>query len=114
MSEAAKALWPAKSVEITQAIAAGHLRRASGLLRETAEYIGLEAEKSDGLLSDHTGAAAGDGEAWEVGGTTPALPAGPVDLTSCMRGAHSEGPLDANGWKTCVVCGRINLFPKAT
>lgn len=33
------------------------------------------------------------------------------NLLSCSRGAHAYGPLDGRGWRTCTVCGQVNIAP---
>lgn len=88
------------------AIAAGHLRKAAGILNEIAEELNVEAETTDGLMADE-----GDLEVQE-----PAKPSAmetvAQDLQSCSRGAHNfPDKADENGWRKCLSCGVVNVAP---
>ena len=46
----------------------------------------------------------------DAGDPQPAI-GGSQNLLSCSRGAHAYGPLDGRGWRTCTVCGQVNIAP---
>lgn len=101
-------LPPTWSTKIAQAQAEaerGHLRKASATLMDLVGDLALAAEQTDGLLA--TTDMKGVQSVEQAFAGAPA-----ADMTSCMRGAHSYGPKDGNGWVTCGVCGNVNTNPK--
>jgi hypothetical protein len=94
------------------AIAAGHLNRAAGILAEVADELNVEATEA-GLLSEEVEAPVVPPP--ETYGKPPmplGPPAEPVDLQMCGRGVHSFGPSDPiSGWRECAVCGQVNVSP---
>lgn len=90
------------------AIAAGHLRKAAGILNEVAEELNVEAEATDGLLAEE------EPVEWPVKPITQpelAVKGQPVDMQMCARNVHSYGAPDSNGWRTCASCGNVNVAP---
>lgn len=101
------------------AIGAGHLNRAAGILAEIADEFNQEAT-STGLLAEE------DGPTSPINGreildraaaalTPPpqlATSSAPADLQMCARGVHSYGATDpVSGWRECATCGNVNVAP---
>lgn len=102
------------------AIAAGKLRTAAGILNEVAEELNVEAEATDGLLAEEEAPAFTPTQTYAEGqvvvdpkkGPLQALAPQPTDLQSCARGAHNFGAADpVSGWRTCSTCGQVNVAP---
>ncbi len=97
---------------VVDAIAAGHLNKAAGILAELADEINQEATQA-GLLAP-------DGELPlqpPVARQEPPAPqlataSAPADLQMCGRNVHNFGPSDpVSGWRTCSICGVVNVAP---
>lgn len=100
----------------TDAIAAGKLRTAAGIFNELASELNIEAESTDGLLADDDllvlDTPVQEPKAIPVMGQPPVTVHGqPVDLQMCARNVHAYGQPDSNGWRTCQVCGSVNVAP---
>jgi hypothetical protein len=98
------------------AIGAGHLNRAAGILGELADELNVEATQA-GLLSEEAEAPKVEIVA-ELPFAAPSEAllklsvAQPVDLQMCARGVHSYGPSDpVSGWRECATCGNVNVAP---
>jgi hypothetical protein len=91
------------------AIAAGHLNRAAGILGELADELNAEATQA-GLLSE-------EAEAPVVQPEPPApqlaTSSQPIDMQMCARNVHAYGAPDhISGWRTCQICGQVNVAPE--
>lgn len=96
------------------AMAAGHLRKAAGIFNEVADDLNIEAESATGLLAP-------DEDDWSA----PLPEIKPLyermqelsqaaDLQMCARNVHAYGPPDpVSGWRTCGMCGSVNVAPPA-
>lgn len=106
------------------AIAAGHLRKAAGILAEISSELNVEAESSDGLLSEEAAQEEASPEADalpsdhnlsvelpEPPAPTLAVKGQPADLQMCGRGVHNYAAPDFRGWRTCLICGNVNVAP---
>lgn len=98
------------------AIAAGHLNRAAGILAELADELNVEATEA-GLLAEEP-AEITLPPARQITGddyvTAPQLAtsSASADLQMCGRNVHSFGASDpVSGWRTCSVCGMVNVAP---
>lgn len=95
------------------AIGAGHLNRAAGILAEIVDELNQEATTA-GLLADDVALPA-PVAAPPVAPAVPQLAtasARPIDMTSCSRNVHSYGATDPiSGWRTCSTCGTVNVAP---
>lgn len=97
------------------AIGAGHLNRAAGILAEIADELNQEATEA-GLLAEEA-AEIKLPPARQITGddyvTAPQLAtsSAPADLQMCGRGVHSYGDPDSNGWRHCQTCGVVNVAP---
>ena len=108
---------------IVDAIGAGHLRKAAGILNEVADDLNAEAEATTGLLAPDE---PDEPVEWPMKPTAqPPIPSSPIqaapslmvqhqptDTLSCSRGAHFFGPPDpVSGWYTCGTCGYVVVTP---
>lgn len=88
------------------AIGAGHLNRAAGILGELADELNVEATQA-GLLSEEAEAPAVQPPAPQL-----ATSSQPIDMQMCARNVHSYSAPDAiSGWRTCSICGQVNVAP---
>ena len=88
------------------ALAENKLRTAAGIFLEIGGDLNVEAETSTGLLAPEE-------EDWSVVKPPPPNPyQTAVNLAMCARNIHADGPIDARGYATCAVCGRVNIAPK--
>jgi hypothetical protein len=104
-------------VAACDAIGQGHLRRAAGIFNEIADDLNGEAEATTGLLAEEGESTAG---ASPVQVNSPPSPPAHVqppqpstsDLQMCARNVHAYGhPDPVSGWRTCGVCGNVNVAP---
>lgn len=92
------------------AIAAGKLRTAAGIFNELAEELNIEAETTTGLLADDDLLVL-DTPVAQPEPPTLAVKGQPADLQMCARNVHAYGATDSNGWRTCSICGSVNVAP---
>lgn len=103
------------------AIAAGKLRTAAGIFNEVAEELNIEAESTDGLMAEEepgVGFLAAEDSSFpraremaaEAALTKP-VQGTAMDLQMCARNVHAYGAPDSNGWRTCSICGSVNVAP---
>lgn len=88
----------------SDAIGAGHLNRAAGILAELADELNQEATMA--AMADE-----GDMIAQPVAPPAPPVKGQPADLQMCARNVHAYAAPDSNGWRTCQVCGNVNVAP---
>lgn len=95
------------------AIAAGKLRTAAGIFLELGNELNAEAEATDGLLADEGDTLVLDQPVRAPEPPTPtlAVKGQPSDLQMCARNVHAYGEPDSNGWRTCSICGSVNVAP---
>ena len=93
-------------VAACDAIAAGHLHKAASIFSEITEELNAEATVT--AMSAEEGAENSTAQVI----SPPSTPAHTGDLQSCARGAHFFGAPDpVTGWRTCGVCGSVNVTP---
>jgi hypothetical protein len=103
------------------AMGQGHLNRAAGIFMEISGDLSQEALTAPGgLLAPDEDA---DPDAWMAAPMPkPATPqpapapaqaySDPAALQMCARNVHAWGsPAPVTGWRTCGVCGSVNVAP---
>lgn len=115
-----------ETVRIGALVWAGKPRLAWQQMRDFSDQFAAMIEMQPGGLLDPSGPPPGvnlmDNQRFdsrpelvtkgthEQGQQDAAQPA-TQNLVACSRGSHAYGPLDGNGWRTCVSCGQVNVAP---
>jgi hypothetical protein len=128
MSDDLPLFFTRETVRIGALIWAGKPRLAWQQLRDFSDQFAAMIERQPGGMLDPAGPPPGvnlmDNQRYDsrpelvragtldTGDPQPAVGNGQTqDLLACSRGAHAFGPVDGNGWRTCIACGQVNIAP---